>query len=329
MKTRYGQRGFSLIELLVALSINLVIVVAAAYLYLGTADTKRAVEQQQTLNENGQYAMDLIGRDIVNAGFYPSYIGTGIVRKTYAEDTISKSQPAYKSGVFGCKAQSFNAATKVCANHSNALVTADTIVVNYYTMDALGDDVGQRLDCTRSNVSGAPENVARTTPLTTGTMGGLPLLPLLVSNRYTLMTTTFNIENQAIQTQSLVCGGNQGTTYQPAVPGIEGLQIRYGVTTKPTLEPDSYYGADQMAGLGSVSIDGVSKDAWARVVSVEVCLVARALQASKTTTAAGTVTPYVNCAGTSVTPTDRYLRRVYRKIFAMRNNLTQTIIPAT
>ena len=84
-----------------------------------------------------------------------------------------------------------------------------------------------------------------------------------------------------------------------------------------------------MDALGLVNVDGVNKDAWARVVSVEVCLVARALQATKLTDTTGTVASYVNCAGSSITPTDKLARRVYRKIFAVRNNLSQTVLPAT
>lgn len=331
MTLHQRQQGFSLIELLVALSINLVIVIAAAYMYLGTADAKRALDQQQNVNENGQYALDMIGRDIINAGFYPSYLGTG-TRKTYQDDVISKTTAAFNNGIFGCSGQSFGIAAKTCAAHAVASVTADTIVVNYYTNDAMGRDIGQRVDCNRVNVATAGENTGRTSGVNSAPAGPVPLAgPLFVSNRYTLVTTTFVIDDQSISTQSLACNGNGGLLYQPAVPGIEALQFRYGVYTDfKTLQPDRYYAASAMAGLGSVFDDsGNSRDAWSRVVSVEICIVARALQVSKTSKADGTVTPYVNCAGTTVTPTDKFVRRVYRKIYALRNNLTQTILPAS
>jgi type IV pilus assembly protein PilW len=329
---RQAQRGFSLIELLVALVINLIIVIAAAYLYLGTSETKRAVEQQQSLNENGQYALDMIGREIVNAGFYPTVRTTGVARLTYQADPIATSNAPFKSGIFGCSAQSFNPTTKTCVNHASGAVTADTIVVNYFTNDAMGVDMGQRLDCNRSDVSGAAENLGRTTGANSNgaTSGLIPTQALFVSNRYTLVTTTFAIEGQAISTLSLACVGNVNSIYQPAIVGIENLQFRYGVyTDATTLQPNRYYQSSEMAGLGSVLVNGLSKDAWERVVSVEICLVARGLQPTKQTTATGAVTPYVNCNGTSVTPGDRFTRKVYRKIYALRNNLTQTIVPAS
>ena len=90
----HRQAGFSLIELMIALTINLVIVIAAAYLYTGTSESKRALAQQQQLSENGQYALDLIGKDIINSGFYPAIreIVGGLNAKSYASDTISQSQ---------------------------------------------------------------------------------------------------------------------------------------------------------------------------------------------------------------------------------------------
>ena len=331
---RRRQSGFSLIELLVALSINLIIIVAAAYLYLGTSDAKRALDQQQALNENGQYALDLIGRDIMNAGFFPAVrssnpaatsITVRVVPDGYS-NVVSGIPAAYNSGVFGCAGQTFNAITSICEAHSPTSIAADTIVINYFTNDAMGNDIGQRSDCTRSDVNLAIENTARFAM----SPGVVPRAPLFISNRYTLATTTFSIEGQTINTLSLTCSGNRGVTYQPSIAGIENMQFRYGVyTDAATLQPSRFYAADGMAARGSISVDGVSKDAWARVVSIEICLVASALQATKTTSALGAVTPYTDCSGTSVTPNDKLIRRVYRKVYAVRNNLTQTIIPAS
>lgn len=331
INSRKSQQGFSLIELLVALAINLVIVSAAAYLYLGTSDAKRALDQQQTINENGQYALDILGKDIVNAGFYPAVRNSNpSINSTTATIKGSFKNPlptvtAYKSGIFGCSEKKFDLNSPACANHDSSTVTADTVVINYFTNDTMGTDIGQQFDCARNGVSGDNSNTGRAS----GTVGLVPIVPLFISNSYTLITTTFSIENQTINTQSLTCGGNGNKTYQPSVAGIESLQFRYGVfTDSDTLQPSRFYLASEMAALSNVSVNGVDKDAWGRVVAVEVCLVARALLQTKTTSSTGAVTPYTNCSGTVITPADRSIRRVYRKVFALRNNLTQIIIPA-
>ena len=323
------QSGFSLIELLIALAINLVIVIAASYLYLGTSESKRVLSQQQQLSENGQYALDLIGKNITNSGFYPAAREiVASLPKTYAGDAISQSVTAFNSGIFGCSGQRFDPATNACVAHASAAVTADTVVVNYFTNDAMGNDTGQRVDCNRADVDGASENVGRTDAATAASLGQVPLRPLFVSNRYTLLTTPYNIEGQAITTQSLACNGNASAAYQPAIVGIESLQFLYGVYSDDTLQPQRFYVASAVAALGGTVDTSLPQAPWARVTAVEVCLVARGLQASKLTTSAGAVTPYVNCAGTSVTPADRFVRKVYRKTFALRNNLTHTVRPA-
>lgn len=323
------QGGFSLIELLIALTINLVIVIAAAYLYTGTSESKRVLGEQQQLSENGQYALNLIGKDITNSGFYPAAreIVNGLP-KTYVGDSISQATTAFNSGIFGCSGQRFDPATNACVAHATASVTADTVVINYFTNDAMGSDIGQRVDCNRSDVDGATENAGRTDVATAAVLGPVPLRPLFVSNRYTLVTTTYSIEGQNISTQSLACNGNASAAYQPAIVGIESLQFLYGVYSDDTLQPQRFYASSAVAGLGGTVDPSLPQAPWARVVAVEVCLVARGLQPSKLTTSTGAVTSYVNCAGTTVTPTDRFVRKVYRKTFAIRNNLTQTFIPA-
>ena len=207
--TKYKKsQGFSLIELLVALGINLVIVIAASYLYLGTSDAKRVLSQQQALNENGQYALDTIGRDIVNAGFYPAVRSTNPaassitvrVRPDGYTNVVTTSPTAYNSGIFGCSGQTFSATTNACIAHSAASVTADTVVINYFTNDAMGGDIGQRSDCTLGDVNLATENSSRSATA----IGRAPRAPLFISNRYTLGTTTFSIVASVISRVLLV-----------------------------------------------------------------------------------------------------------------------------
>lgn len=338
------QRGFSLVELLVAMAINLVIVAAAAYMYLGTSDTRKAMDERQAMTENGQLALDLIGRDIVNAGFYPTIrpatppasSETPVVNPDAYFNPVPGTPVAFNTGVFGCTNQRFNRATSACAAHA-ATTPADAIVINYFTNDAMGANIGHRTDCTGSQVTSATnatENNGRydgnpASPTYSGAAEGLvPLAPLFVSNRYTLQATTISIEEQSISTFSLACNGNANTAYQPVVLGIEQLQFRYGVfTDATTLQPARFYRSDAMAALGNVKVNGVNRNAWSRVVAVEVCLVARGLRPSKLQNNAGNTGTYVDCNGTTITPSDRVNRRVYRKVFALRNNLTQTIIP--
>jgi type IV pilus assembly protein PilW len=332
------QKGFSLIELLIAITINLLIVIAASYLYLGTSETRKAQADRQEVTENGLYAINLVGRDLINAGFYPTIRSSSpTLNSATLQLTIDKyfnpvaATPApYDSGLFGCQGKKFDplVSKNSCESHSNAAIVADTVTVNYFTNDAFNGDLGQRKDCAGQDVKNSPTNTSRLGTTATATVTKVPALPMFVSNSYTLVSTTFTVEGQSYTTQSLACNGNginpTSSSYQPIVSGIEAFEIRYGVYTDARyLQADQFYRADDMATVPL--LDG--KNAWSRVVSVEVCVVARGFQNTKLSTSTGSVTPYLNCSGTSVTPTDRFIRSVYKKMFAVRNSLTQTVIP--
>jgi type IV pilus assembly protein PilW len=346
INTQKQAHGFSLLELLIAIAINLILVVAASYLYLGTSESRKVQADQQLMNENGQFAIELIGRDLLNAGFYPtvwqnnptpSTAGvqtTTIYRSGFYFNPISTSTityAAFDTGIFGCEGQNFNSlpSTFTCVNHSSAGISADTLVVNYFSSDALGNNYGSRVDCNRGNASDAPENAGRAGTGRTVSNGLPPNSPLFISNRYTLQPATFNIENRSISTLSLSCVGNKDATISPIVSGIEDFQIRYGIHADfSKLQPSQFYKADQMAGVAALTINGVSFSAWSRVVAVEICVVARGLLGAKLPESDGTSSSYTNCSDALITPTDRDLRKLIRKTFAIRNALTQTVTPA-
>ena len=68
----HGQAGLTMVELLVALAISLVLVLAATYVYLATRQSDRALERSSDAQETGVYVLQLLGREIANAGFYPA-----------------------------------------------------------------------------------------------------------------------------------------------------------------------------------------------------------------------------------------------------------------
>lgn len=66
---RRGLRGFTLIEMMIGVGISMVIVAAAAAMYVTTAGIGRSNRQATEILTNGQQAMDTLRRDILNAGF--------------------------------------------------------------------------------------------------------------------------------------------------------------------------------------------------------------------------------------------------------------------
>ena len=66
---RHPQKGFSLIELMIAITLALIIIGAIGYFYLGTRQAYRSTDNLSQLQENQRVALDVIARDIRMAGY--------------------------------------------------------------------------------------------------------------------------------------------------------------------------------------------------------------------------------------------------------------------
>lgn len=70
-KNTYLARGFSLVELLVAMTLALVAMLAATELYSNTRQTYRLQGIQSRVAEDGRYAMSMLQRVLLQANFRP------------------------------------------------------------------------------------------------------------------------------------------------------------------------------------------------------------------------------------------------------------------
>jgi type IV pilus assembly protein PilW len=347
---KHKQNGLSLIELLVAMALTLVLVGGAMYIYLGTRETQKAQERITESAETGALALAMLGRELANAGYYPSTMPptsktvTKKLMDTYPPNnwkflaTAPAVPTAYLSGVFGCDGAKFNPDNAVSTCPATAAGSADSIVINYFTTDAMGSAVGHRRDCTGADVGNDPVNATRKLNAITNVVDVNlpPKEPLFVSNRYALNDTNLDankveVDKQIIRVKSLACNGNGSTAptiFQPMLAGIEDMQFTYGVyKDETTLAPEKFYTATEIAALADVAINGVVKKPWSRVVAVRVCLMSRTIGGSpKITDKAGALRTYLVC-NTEVPQTqlatDNNIYKRYVQTFGLRNQLTQ------
>jgi type IV pilus assembly protein PilW len=239
------QSGLTLVELMVALGISLVLILAASTLYLSTRATQKAVDERGQVFETGHAVMRTLGRDLSRAGFYPVIAEESVQpgqadssgkRSTYIKTiqriTANAPPAGLAYGVFGCDgsqvaktyagcvAAASDAKLKLKADHS------DGLLISYFTSDAFSLDVGDRADCTRADsANDTVYNQARvgTVTLNAGVkdkekvvsrqgesaIGLAPASPILVINRYALRPMTYTTEGGAqVNTFELVCRGN-------------------------------------------------------------------------------------------------------------------------
>ena len=100
-----------------------------------------------------------------------------------------------------------------------------------------------------------------------------------------------------------------GFSYEELVPGVENMQVLYGVDLTGTRIPSEYETAAAVAAAGD----------WSNVVSVRIALLVRSDEGAMLLPAAA---PVYNLLGTSITvPRDTRLRRIFTATIAIRNRL--------
>jgi type IV pilus assembly protein PilW len=121
-RSRQPQRGMSLVELMVAMVLGLLFVIAVAYFFLGGRQVNRTHDDLSRIQENGRYALEYLGKAIRQAG---------------ARTDVSLPFPA-------------TALTGTDGTCAGASCDPDTITVRYDVQD------GGETDCTGATVATGP-----------------------------------------------------------------------------------------------------------------------------------------------------------------------------
>jgi type IV pilus assembly protein PilW len=124
---------------------------------------------------------------------------------------------------------------------------------------------------------------------------------------YTHASSTITYKINASVLQQDTNNANNGL-----VEGIENMQILYGVDTDTPLNGANYY----VTANNIPDIDGNGTPDWHRVVSIRISLLAVTLDDNLS----AQPVPYTY-NGTTTTPTDRKIRRVFNTTIALRNRL--------
>jgi type IV pilus assembly protein PilW len=297
-----------LVELMVSLAVGVMVMGAAAAAYLSISESQRSLTEKSYAAESARFAMETLGREIQNAGFYPvnevasttpvspltpqSAVPIGSFA-TGAESNPATSPEHLRSPVFGCSSKKIDATktTSVCVAHTSAspAVDSDTLVASYYTDDDFGKDRGNNTDCARAT----PAAVA-------GSNGKL----FFISNSYTLTPVTLKLEGNTIKTFGLACAGSASpvNNYVPLITGIEQLRLSYLVQGETTAQ--------------FKSANSVLANDWSKVIAVKVCLVARSLQNVRLQASSYY---FKDCADATQTFATGIERKRYTQIFVVKN----------
>lgn len=89
------QRGFSLVELMIAMTIGFIVLAGIGYLYVESRQAFRSMDNLSRMQESARYALEIVARDIRMAGYRGCASSTGDFHNTLK----NKTQSAFNFGL--------------------------------------------------------------------------------------------------------------------------------------------------------------------------------------------------------------------------------------
>lgn len=303
LNTNYQQKGRSLVELMIALSIGLVIVAGITSLLVGSKQTSRVTDDRSRLEDDGRLALNLLAFHLRMSGF-GQLKTNALVAKNFTD--LSDFQENVVEGIEGCSGGFSNPSAVIKSCIPGAPATNPDSFINRYVVDT-----------NNANVStGAP----------TDCLGSAVILsPAVVENRFYLAT------NPTSGRRELYCQGNGQTAAgainftnapQPIAENVDDMKITYGfgydyAQKVDTQVVDRFIKASQVEAMPAPSKGTV----WSKVISAEVCLIMRSANIAVVTKPM----TYRDCSGVNVTATDRSLYQRFSTVVTLRSRATGSL----
>ena len=269
------QRGMTLIELMVAMTLGLLVLGVVTTIFSGTSGNRAALERGGRLAENAAYALEVLGDEARMAGFFAETNFTGVAWQVpdpcatlltaQGWSTAPFTAPVPIAGyqgndaVPGCISNRKAGTAVIVMRRSSAETTAQASATGAYFLQAskcasdpaswvfAGDPSRftlHNLDC--ATIADIRESVVRSYYISTCNECGSDNVPTL--KRVELIGTQMTIT--------------------PLVEGVENLQVVYGFDTDGDGNVDIY-----RAGLSGVA--GAADNDWSNVVAVKLYVLAR------------------------------------------------------
>lgn len=325
-KSPLNRRGFSLIELMVAMTLGLIVVGAVGYLYLGSSRSFQVQDNLSRIQENTRYSVEVLSKDIRMAGYMGCQNLASITPAIMANNppllNFANALRGYEGG-------------SGWTNPSSITAVSGADVVKIIRADGAGISLTGNMGTLNANIqiNGNPSwfvagqallisdcqnaDLFRATNVSSGT-GTITIAHSESQNSSNNLSTLYgtNADVFAIEDTTYFIGlngaGNPSLyripvsgTAEELVENVQDMQIIYGVDSGSDNAADSYVAASAVTD-------------WRKVVSVRISLLFRS-QDNNVTSQPQT---YI-FNGTTVTPgaTDRRLRQAVTSTIAVRNRL--------
>lgn len=262
------QRGVTLIELMVSITLGMIIMAALLALFVNITRTNSEMSKSNRQIENGRFAIQVLQNDLAHAGFW------GALRPAAPTAIPDPCTPAaYDANLLAIPVQGFaDGATLGDCGVTGVLDESDVLVVshaNTCVFDAAGCDGGGDTG-PHLQVSGCTSAV----PAEAGFVIDSASFPLhnkdcaTIAERRKIITHAYYLANsngQPTLMRAALQNGGFGVP-QPLVEGIEALRFEYGIDNDGNGSPEAY-----------VACAPCNQAQLANIVTVKVHLLARNL----------------------------------------------------
>lgn len=289
-----GNSGFTLIEILIALTLGAVLIGSIIFSVIGAGRSGRSQDAVGQMTENGQIALNLLASQVRMAGYW-------------SPPPLSSLDP--QTSIWGCR--------------TSGAITLNTPFDSLLCPADGGNDVfAVRYDGRNPDGSGEPRDC----------LGNGSPASDLVNADGGIVYNRFYVSTSPSGAPALYCLGNGGGTGgQPLIENVEALQIRYGVAavnpppTDPVLiDPPIYSGevvryvtADDLIATPGCPRAGADPNSWCAVTSVRLCITMR----TEDRTADAANAQFLNCDGEQQQINDRRVRRTMVTTVSLRNRI--------
>jgi type IV pilus assembly protein PilW len=322
-RSSYGSRGFTLVELMIALAIGMLMSFGLFRVFANSSETYQALSQTAQQIENGRYAIETIRDDLRLAGYYGEY-AFAPVAGTVLPDPCELANAATMRAAIAFYVQAYNnvaVSPLTCLNIANIVPGTDILVVRRANTatTALGSLVANEIYL---QANSDPSNTANpilafgptAASFTLFKKDGFTPAEVRKYHVHIYFVSPCNVPSGSANCTAAADGGRpiptlkrmsialDGTgtlvrSVEPIAEGIEALQVDYGVDTDGDGMPNGNF----LAAPAAVS-------AWSDVMALQIHVLARTLE---TTIGAADTKTYVLGTAGGVTPGGRFRRHVF------------------
>lgn len=335
------QRGFSLVELMIAMTIGFIVLAGIGYLYVESRQAFRSMDNLSRMQESARYALEIMARDIRMAGYRGCASSSGDFHNTLSKGTESAYNfglpingydgvganwtPALPTDTGGLNnlnildgtdaiilRSAFGSGTTVSKQPGNSsadlqITTPNDLAINDIVL-VTNCKAATVFQVTNMNVNGTGQNVVHNT----GTSSPGNSTKDLVENYSASGGEIIKMQSKSYIIRTGASGRPalwQFDNYKPAAgdnpaeiaEGVENMQILYGIDADSNGIVESYSAANAVAN-------------WSLVAAVRISL----LVAGNDDNVATSKQKY-NYNGALVEAPDRRLRQVFTTTVSVRN----------